>query len=62
MADVRAAPTPGSAAPAPQAGVDPFAALARAEERAAFLADAARRVSGSLDLVQTRHGQKADAY
>jgi serine phosphatase RsbU (regulator of sigma subunit) len=53
MADVRAAPAPGSAARAPQAGVDPFAALARAEERAAFLADAARRVSGSLDLVQT---------
>jgi serine phosphatase RsbU (regulator of sigma subunit) len=33
---------------------DPFAALAEAEERAAFLAAAARQVSGSLDLTQTR--------
>jgi serine phosphatase RsbU (regulator of sigma subunit) len=33
---------------------DPFAALAEAEERAAFLAAAVRQVSGSLDLTQTR--------
>ncbi|GIJ69147.1 PP2C family protein-serine/threonine phosphatase [Virgisporangium ochraceum] len=33
---------------------DPFSALAEAEERAAFLAAAARQVSGSLDLTQTR--------
>jgi serine phosphatase RsbU (regulator of sigma subunit) len=33
---------------------DPFAELAAAEERAAFLAAAVRQVSGSLDLTQTR--------
>lgn len=33
---------------------DPFAALAAAEDRAAFLAAAVRQVSGSLDLTQTR--------
>jgi phosphoserine phosphatase RsbU/P len=33
---------------------DPFAQLAEAEERAAFLAAAVRQMSGSLDLTQTR--------
>jgi phosphoserine phosphatase RsbU/P len=33
---------------------DPFAALAQAEERAAYLASVARQVSGSLDLSHTR--------
>jgi serine phosphatase RsbU (regulator of sigma subunit) len=50
MAEVR---VPAALRPPPE-HTDPFAALALAEERAAYLAAAARQVSGSLDLTQTR--------